>query len=53
MQAHLTTLVAPFNGDRALVVNLLQCKKSVVKEWRFVQEGEDVQDSLNKLNSED
>ena len=45
--------MTPFNGDRALIVNLLQCKKSVIKEWRFVQEGEDEQDSLGKLNSED
>ena len=53
MQAHLTTLVTPSNGDRALATLFLHCNKSVAKEWRFVQGGEDVQDSLNKLNSED
>ena len=48
---------SPAKKPTKSLADLLQYKKSVIKEWRFVQEGEDVQaltqDSFGKLNSED
>ena len=42
--------VEPLDGSPTLVVNLLRSKKSLVKEWRFVQEGEDIETTLRELN---
>jgi hypothetical protein len=43
-------VIKPCNGHPDLTVNLLRCKKSVVREWQFVQDHEDIDVSLDKLN---
>jgi hypothetical protein len=42
--------IEPVDGSAMLVVNLLKSKKSIVKEWRFVQGGEEVSTTLSDLN---
>jgi hypothetical protein len=43
--------VKPSDGSKVLIVNLLKSKKSIMKAWRFVQEGEDVNTTLDELNA--
>ena len=37
--------------SEVLIVNLLKSKKSIMKAWRFVQEGEVVNTTLDELNA--
>jgi hypothetical protein len=43
--------VKPSDGSKVLIVNLLKSKKSIMKAWRFVQEGEVVNTTLDELNA--
>ena len=45
--------IRPSDGMADLTQNLLKCKKSVIKEWRFLQEAGDRVLSLMDLNEED
>ena len=38
------------DGTPELIVDLLKSKRSIIKEWRFVQPEESVDASLNGLN---
>ena len=41
----------PGDDSKVLIVNLLKSKKSIIKAWRFVQEGEVVNTTLDEVNA--
>ena len=43
--------ILPTDGTPKLDVDLLKCKKTIIKEWRFVQLDELVETSLDELNN--
>ena len=43
--------VKPSDGSKILIVILLKKKKSIMKAWRFVQDGEGVNTTLDELNA--
>ena len=43
--------VKPGDDSKVLIVNLLKRKKSIMRAWRFVQEGEVVNTTLDELNA--
>ena len=42
--------ILPTDGTPKLDVDLLKCKRTIIKEWRFVQPDERIETSLNELN---
>jgi hypothetical protein len=48
--AKLMHSVEPDDGTSTIKQNLLACKPTVFKEWRFVLEGEDIESACDALN---